>query len=243
MIDDPHDTTRFSLRRWSQRKLAAARTEDPARRQNPARPQNDAARDLAAEPAMCAVDRPAPAAGGDVPAAAGSPPRVATRDAMATTPAQPAGPALPPLESLTIDSDFAPFLQPGVDESLKRGALRKLFRDPRFNVMDGLDVYIDDYSKPSPMEPELARTLVQARYLFDPPKTRVNALGHVEDVPAEPVADKPRPAPPAAAGPALASAPRQADAAAPPGTGAAAPSATQAGPGDAAPPPTSPRIP
>jgi hypothetical protein len=44
-------------------------------------------------------------------------------------------------------------------------------------------VYIDDYSKPSPLEPELARTLMQARYIFDPPKTRVTAEGIVEDVP------------------------------------------------------------
>jgi hypothetical protein len=29
--------------------------------------------------------------------------------------------------------------------------MRKLFSDPRFNVMDGLDIYIDDYSKPDPM--------------------------------------------------------------------------------------------
>lgn len=74
-------------------------------------------------------------------------------------------------------------MQPGVDESVKRQALRTLLRHPRFNVMDGLDVYIDDYSKPSPLEPELARALMQARYIFDPPKTRVTADGTVEDVP------------------------------------------------------------
>ena len=74
-------------------------------------------------------------------------------------------------------------MQPGVDEGLRRSALRKLLRDPRFNVMDGLDVYIDDYSTQSPLEPELARTLMQARYIFDPPKTRVTAEGIVEDVP------------------------------------------------------------
>jgi hypothetical protein len=38
-----------------------------------------------------------------------------------------------------------------VDESLRRKALKSLFQDPRFNVMDGLDVYIDDYSKPDPL--------------------------------------------------------------------------------------------
>ena len=74
-------------------------------------------------------------------------------------------------------------MQAGVDETVKREALRKLVRDPRFNVMDGLDVYIDDYSKPSPLEPALARALTQARYVFNPPKTRVTAEGIVEDVP------------------------------------------------------------
>jgi hypothetical protein len=33
-------------------------------------------------------------------------------------------------------------MQPGVDPALKRQALRTLVRDPRFNVMDGLDIYI-----------------------------------------------------------------------------------------------------
>ena len=60
-------------------------------------------------------------------------------------------PPLPPVESLTLESDFTPFMRPGVDEALKRRALKTLLADPRFNVMDGLDVYIDDYSKPDPL--------------------------------------------------------------------------------------------
>ena len=76
-------------------------------------------------------------------------------------------------------------MQPGVDESVKRGALKKLFSDPRFNVMDGLDVYIDDYSKPDPIDPAIVRTLAHARYIFNPPATRVTAEGYVEDVPEE----------------------------------------------------------
>ena len=58
---------------------------------------------------------------------------------------------LPPVESLTGDSDFTPFMKEGVDPNLRRQALRTLLHDPRFNVMDGLDVYIDDYSKPDPL--------------------------------------------------------------------------------------------
>jgi hypothetical protein len=55
------------------------------------------------------------------------------------------------IESLTPESDFTPFMKPEVDEGVKRQALKQLFRDPQFNVMDGLDVYIDDYSKPDPL--------------------------------------------------------------------------------------------
>lgn len=58
---------------------------------------------------------------------------------------------LPPVESLTPDSDFTRFMQPEVDEGVKRQAMKALFQDPHFNVMDGLDTYIADYSKPDPM--------------------------------------------------------------------------------------------
>jgi hypothetical protein len=58
---------------------------------------------------------------------------------------------LPDVESLTPESDFAPFMREGVPGDLKQRALKTLFQDPRFNVMDGLDVYIDDYSKPDPL--------------------------------------------------------------------------------------------
>ena len=98
--------------------------------------------------------------------------------------------ALPPVESLTFHSDFAAFMQPEVDETLRRTALKKLFSDPRFNVMDGLDVYIDDYSKPDPIAPDVVRTLVQAQYIFDPPQTRINEQGVVEIVP-PPTAEPP----------------------------------------------------
>jgi hypothetical protein len=95
-------------------------------------------------------------------------------------------PPLPPVESLDFDSDFTRFLAPKVDETVKRQALRKLFNDPRLNVMDGLDVYIDDYSKFEPIPDDVVAKLQHARYIFDPPRTRVNEAGHVEDVPDEP---------------------------------------------------------
>ena len=148
-MTDPKDSP--FLKRWSQRKLAAARE---------------------------AAATPQPAAAPPVaPVVAAAPGTVANET--------PAEPALPPVESLTFDSDFTAFMSPNVDAGVRRQALRRLFRDPRFNVMDGLDVYIDDYTKFEPIPPELIGQLAHAKYLFDPPKTRVNEQGHVEDVPAE----------------------------------------------------------
>ena len=75
-------------------------------------------------------------------------------------------PALPPVEQLTIESDFTGFFHPKVDENLRRAALKKLFSDPRFNVMDGLDVYIDDYSKPDPIPATMLAGLQQAQRIL-----------------------------------------------------------------------------
>lgn len=70
-------------------------------------------------------------------------------------------PVLPAVESLTVESDFSAFLHPKVEEKLRRAALKKLFSNPHFNVMDGLDVYIDDYGKPDPIPPEMLERLNQ----------------------------------------------------------------------------------
>jgi hypothetical protein len=72
---------------------------------------------------------------------------------------------LPPIASLTPDSDFAAFMKPEVDPSLKREAFKKLIEDPRYNVMDGLDVYIDDYSKPDPLPEGWLEKMTAVRYL------------------------------------------------------------------------------
>ncbi len=69
--------------------------------------------------------------------------------------------ALPPLDSLTPQSDFRPFMQAGVDAATRNAALAKLFRDPHFNVMDGLDVYIDDYNQSEPIPPTMLAKLRQ----------------------------------------------------------------------------------
>ena len=52
---------------------------------------------------------------------------------------------MPPVESLSEDSDYSGFLSPGVSEELRAIALRKLFRGAKFNIRDGLDDYDDDF--------------------------------------------------------------------------------------------------
>jgi hypothetical protein len=78
-----------------------------------------------------------------------------------------APPELPPIEKLTFDSDFKGFFHPKVDENTRRAALRKLFSDPHFNVMDGLDVYIDDYSKSEPIPAAMLASLKQAQRIIE----------------------------------------------------------------------------
>ena len=88
----------------------------------------------------------------------------------APAPAAPAAkPELPKIEDLKgLLSEYQDFLRPGVDEKLRQAALKKLFHDPHFNVMDGLDVYIDDYSKPDPIPESMLRKLAHAKgLLFD----------------------------------------------------------------------------
>ena len=75
-------------------------------------------------------------------------------------------PALPPVEKLDFDSDYRAFFHPKVNEETRRAALKKLFSDSRFNVMDGLDVYIDDYSKTEPIPPEMLAGLRQAQNIL-----------------------------------------------------------------------------
>lgn len=98
------------------------------------------------------------------------------RAAAAAKPAAPPAPApkadeLPPPDSLTFESDFTAYLRANVEESVKRAALKKLLHDPRFNVMDGLDTYIDDYTKNEGISEEMLKTLDHARSTLFGPRT------------------------------------------------------------------------
>ncbi|KWR90116.1 DUF3306 domain-containing protein [Cupriavidus sp. IDO] len=100
-----------------------------------------------------------------VPAAPASP--VAVQQPVAE---RPPAPTLADVALLQPGDNISRFVASGVDETVKRAALKTLFADPHFNVMDGLDTYIDDYSKPDPIPPDVLRQLRQSETLglFDP---------------------------------------------------------------------------
>jgi len=75
-------------------------------------------------------------------------------------------PTMDDVATLDKDSDFSAFVARGVDQAVRRSALKKLFADPHFNVMDKLDVYIDDYTKPSPMSEAMLASLEHAKSVF-----------------------------------------------------------------------------
>lgn len=132
--------------RWSRRKVLA-KTGEPLPETAPA-------------PAQPTPAVPRVAALAPVPAPAAAPP------------SEPPPPTLDDVARLTPESDFKPFVARAVDPQVRNAAMKTLFSDPHFNVMDGLDIYIDDYSKPDPLPLELARKLTSAQFMkvFDAPE-------------------------------------------------------------------------
>lgn len=72
---------------------------------------------------------------------------------------------LPNVESLTAESDFSPFMQTDVAPELRNQAMKKLFTDPHYNIMDRLDTYIDDYGAAEPIPESMLRMMTQSATL------------------------------------------------------------------------------
>ena len=68
-------------------------------------------------------------------------------------------------QALTQDSNFKPFMARQVQPEVRNAAMKKLFADPHFNVMDGLDTYIDDYTKSDPIPESMLRQMAGAKFL------------------------------------------------------------------------------
>jgi hypothetical protein len=96
-------------------------------------------------------------------------------------------PALPSLDSLTFESDFKAFMHSKVEDAVKRAALKKLFADPHFNVMDGLDTYIDDYTKAEAFPEGLLARIEEVREKLLAPTPALHAAEGAEEESHEPV--------------------------------------------------------
>jgi len=138
------------LQRWARRK---ARVRSGLAEPDPAPPAQAAPRPTVPPPPL------AQSLPGALPATAPVPREV-------SEPVE--APPLPTMEDvarLTRSSDYSRFVGAGVDRNVSNAAMRKLFTDPTFNIMDGLDTYIDDYGKPDPIPESMLRQLNQSKVL------------------------------------------------------------------------------
>jgi Protein of unknown function (DUF3306) len=81
------------------------------------------------------------------------------------SPVQTVGPTLDDVAKLQRDSDFSAFVRTDVGDDVHHAAMKKLFSDPHYNIMDGLDIYIDDYSKEDPLPAGMLEKMVQSSML------------------------------------------------------------------------------
>ena len=76
---------------------------------------------------------------------------------------------------------------------MRRAALKKLFRDPHFNIPDPFEAYSGDWTVGEPIPPEMLATLEQAKQLlFDKKEEPKQEQAKVEEKPAEKKVDEPR---------------------------------------------------
>ena len=139
------------LGRWSRRKVQA-RTGQPL-----AEPS---------VPPVAAVPAPAPAVDDLEVSESNRPPAPADNaQAAINNEVEEPAPTLDDVKALTIDSDFQPFVARSVAPEVRNAAFKKLFADPHFNVMDGLDIYIDDYTQPDPLPASMLKQMASAKFL------------------------------------------------------------------------------
>jgi hypothetical protein len=151
------------LGRWAQRKTDARQGKPLAEPEQQPRP-----------PAHLPGSTPAAGSLSATPVGA-----VMGSQTVAATGAEPEAPplTLQDAQSLVQDSDFKPFIARGVDPAVRNAAMKKLFADPHYNVMDRLDTYIDDYSQSDPLPLSMLRQMASAQFLKlvdeepEPPKS------------------------------------------------------------------------
>ena len=164
------------LARWSRRKVQVRQGEPVA--EPSANPNAPPVAALAALGTSAGETSGDPPLGGADPGPGGAPdsalPATEPPPTLPTTPP----PTLADVALLNTQSDYSRFVAPGVDSVVKNAALKRLFTDPHFNVMDRLDTYIDDYGAPDPLPAGMLRQMAQSQFLglFDGEKNADTAL-------------------------------------------------------------------
>ena len=80
-----------------------------------------------------------------------------------------AAPPLPSVDQLTPQSDFSGFMNPKVEDALRRLALKKLFSDPHFNIPDPYEAYSGDWTGGEPIPEAMLASLEQMKALLKTP--------------------------------------------------------------------------
>lgn len=113
-------------------------------------------------------------------------PAASSANTAAAQPGVSAPVELPPIESLKgLASEYRDFMRPGVDDDVRRSALKKLFSDPHFENFERFEAYCEDYTQGEPISLAMLKTLEHAKgLLFDEEKKEEKG----------PVAEKPPPA-------------------------------------------------
>lgn len=143
------------LGRWSQRKQAV-------RQGKPVQDGIDQVAPASVAPAMAKARLARPDAPQQMPVADE---RKTDPSTPTTESEQPVPLSMQDVAALNAESDFKPFIARAVAPEVRNAAMKKLFADPHFNVMDGLDIYIDDYSIPDPLPASMLRKMASAQFL------------------------------------------------------------------------------
>jgi hypothetical protein len=130
-VADPTTSDESFLERWSRRKKEARDGPDPA------------ADDLVALDGASDLESAGPEDADSQP--------VAPAEADSLAEDAPGDEDMPSIEDLTDDDDYSAFFSPRVSPGLRKKALARLFRSPKFNIRDGLDDYDDDYTMFKPL--------------------------------------------------------------------------------------------
>lgn len=109
-----------------------------------------------------------------------------TTQAKLGTTADISEPVVPPpteadLQAVEQGGDIKAFLVDKVSQDLKNKAFKALFSRPEFNVMDGLDIYIDDYSKFTPLSQEDIGKMTFSKQLLSRPDLDLPKTGDIQE--------------------------------------------------------------